>query len=310
MSLPLGAAFEVTRSAATTASTLAGGAAAVAFAAIGALVIAAARARQADARSGRMVGIAATIVLLATGVELGAYLVEQVRLTADPVLTLAGSTRSLIVVARVMAVGVLLVVHRGWRRPGADAARVWDIVLAISASATVVTAVLDPVGAGVWRSATAVLLGAVAAELALRFSSTHRAVRASWGGAAAITAVAVVLLGGVAEGWSGRVVTDVGTFEISFLPADPDASNEVHVIGQPGPGGQLPDLTAVTLAGARLQGPDPAIPPAEPFELFLLSPDHAIAYGLEVRGNGPWAIDLGLRTADGDADVRLEVERP
>lgn len=309
MSLPLGVAVEVTRSSATIASTLAGGAAAVAFAALGALVVVVRRTRQTDPPTGRIVCVAAAVVLLTTGVEFGAYLVEQVRLTADTVPAVASSTRSLIVAARVMAVGVLLVVRRGRRDTGSEGAGAWDVALLVTALAAVATALLDPVGAPAWRSAIAVGLGAVGAELVLRFPSARGAVPILSAGGA-VAAVAVVLLGGVGDGWSGRVSTDVGAFEVSVLPAAPDALNEVHVIGQPGSGGRLPDLTSATIVGDRVRGPDPAVPPGEPFELFLVSPDHAIAYGLEVQGDGPWIIDLGLRTADGDADVRLEVERP
>lgn len=304
------AVVEVTRSAATTASTLSGGAAAVAFAALGALAFAALRGPHDDPWSDRIVGIAAAVVLLATAVELGTYLVEQVRLTADTVFAVASSTRSLVVVARVIAIGALLVVRRGRRSIGAEGGGAWGAVLVGITIAAVATAVMDPVGAAVWRSVVAVVVGAVGVELTLRFRSAHRALPGLMGGVAAVAAVMVVLPGGVGDGWSGRVATEVGTFEVSVLPAAPDASNEVHVIGQPGPDGRLPDLTAATLAGAGLQGPDAAIPSGEPFELFLVSPDHAIAYGLEIDGDGPWVVHLGLRTADGDADVRLEVERP
>jgi hypothetical protein len=300
--------IEVTRSTATTASTLAGAAAAVAFAGLGALIVAMLATGGDDTRSRRTMLVATAFVLVATTIEFGAYLVEQVSLTAEAVTAVASSKRSLVVAARLLVVLALLLLFG--RRDGVRAAsRSGRAVFAIATSAALATILLDPVGAVLWRSLVAVGLGAGAAFV-LHVRAVGPSVSAVATGVAAVGAVTIVLLGGVSDGWSVRAPTEAGTFDVSILPAEPGPSNEIHIIGQPAADQAPQDLLAVTIAGQGVQGPDADIAPGVPFELFLASPDHAIGYGIELQDGGPWTVDIEFRTQDGSVTVELEVERP
>lgn len=300
--------IEVTRSTATTASTIAGAAAAVAFAGLGAFIVAVLATGGDDTRSRRTMLVASSFVLVATTVEFGAYLVEQVSLTAEAVTAVASSTRSLVVAARLLVVLALLLLF-GRRGGVRDASRSWRAVFAIATSAALATILLDPVGAVPWRSLVAFGLGAGAA-LVLHVRAVGLSIWALATVVAAVGAVTIVLLGGVSDGWSVRVPTEAGTFDVSILPAEPGPSNEIHIIGQPAAGQTPPDLLAVTIAGQGVQGPNADSAPGVPFELFLASPDHAIGYGIELQDGDPWTVDIEFRTRNGAVTVELEVERP
>lgn len=306
----LAASIEVTRSAATTASMLAGAAGAVAFAGLGALIVAAVATRGHDSLPRRLLMVATAFVLIATTVEFGAYLVEQVSLTADAVTAVASSTRSLVVAARLLVVASLLLVLLGLRSGLRSATPTRRVVVAVTTSAALATIVLDPVGVATWRSLVAFGLGVGAAGLVVRARAVGPALSAMLAGGVAVGAVAVVLLGGVSEGWSVRVPTDAGTFDVSILPAEPGPSNEIHIIGQPAPDQSLPDLLTVSVASEGVQSPDPGTEPGTPFALFLASPDHAIGYGIELLDIDPWIITIEFRTNDTTVSVELEVERP
>lgn len=309
----LAASIEVTRSTATTASMLSGAAAAVAFAGVGALIVAAAASGDDDIRTRRIrrtMLVATAFILVATTVESGAYLVEQVSLTADAVTAVATSTRSLVVAARLLVVGALLLLLLGLRGGVGDASTSWRVVFALAGVAVLATIVLDPVGVATWRSLVAVGLGAGAAVFGLRARAVGPGMSAMVIGVVVAGAVTVVLLGGVSDGWSVRVPTEAGTFDVSIVPAEPGPNNEVHIIGQPAADQTPPDLLAVTIAGDGVHGPDPDIAPGIPFELFLASPDHALGYGIELRDSPPWIIDIEFRTKDTTVRVELEVERP
>ncbi len=300
--------IEVTRSTATIASTLAGAAAAVAFAGLGALIVAMLATGGDDTRSRRTMLVATAFVLVATTIEFGTYLVEQVSLTAEAVTAVASSTRSLVVGARLLVVLALLLLF-GRRDVVRAASRSWRAVFAVATSAALATILLDPVGAVLWRSLVAVGLGAGAAFV-LHVRAVGPSISAVATGLAALGAVTIVLLGGVSDGWSVRVPTEAGTFDVSILPAEPGPSNEIHIIGQPAADQAPQGLLAVTIAGQAVQGPDADIAPGVPFELFLASPDHAIGYGIDLQDGDPWTVDIEFRTQDGSVTVELEVERP